>query len=214
ADSVTFHADTRRIDLSGQARVEREGSTLEADTVGFAQAQCQIMAAGEPKLFDQGTVLIGEGMRYDTCERRGTVSEALTKFNQSGVAWFLRPHSLEMDSASTRLYATRSSITSSDLPLPDYHFAANRIKWVTNTIMVARPAVLYVRDVPVLWLPFIFQDMRRGRRSGMLVPHFGINDLVRTNPRYHRHVSNIGYYVAINDYIDTQASLDWFAGQS
>jgi len=47
-----------------------------------------------------------------------------------------------------------------------------------------------------------------------LVPRFGINDLVRTNPGYRRHVSNVGYYVAINDYIDTQASLDWFAGQS
>src|SRR6185503_5454238 len=78
----------------------------------------------------------------------------------------------------------------------------------------ARPAVLYVRDVPVLWLPFIFQDMRRGRRSGILVPRFGVNDLVRSNPGYHRHISNVGYYVAINDYIDAQAALEWYASTS
>ena len=211
ADSLTFHAKTQRIDLAGSALVEREGSMLEAATVSFLQAECRIDAAGEPRLFDGGTVLIGEGMQYDTCERRGIVARALTKFDQSGVEWFLRGH-LAIDSASSRIYARRSSITSSDLPLPDYHFAAGRIKWVSNTVLVARPAVLYVRDVPILWLPFIFQDMRRGRRSGMLIPRFGINDLVRPNAGYQRHISNIGYYFALNDYVDLQASLDWFSG--
>jgi len=66
ADSLTFHADTRHIDLTGAAMVEREGSTLEADSVRFAQTECRIDAAGAPKLFDKATVLIGEGMRYDT----------------------------------------------------------------------------------------------------------------------------------------------------
>ena len=212
-DSVTFHADTRNIDLSGSAVVEQEGSTLEADSVRFAQTSCQIVAGGAPKLFDQGTVLVGEGMTYDTCLKRGVVTEALTKFNQSGVDWFMRGK-LSIDSASTRIYADRSTITSSDLPLPDYHFSAGKVKWVSNTLMVARPAVLYVRDVPVLWLPFIFQDMHRGRRSGMLTPRFGINDIVRSNPRYRRHVSNVGYYFAINDYFDVQTAMDWQSGQS
>jgi len=212
-DTLTLFADTKEILLNGSALVEREGSTLEADTVRFFQAECRLQAVGEPKLFDQATVLVGEGMRYNTCERRGIVADAFTSFKQSGVEWFLRGQ-LAVDSASTRLYAGGSSITSSDLPLPDYHFAAGEIKWVTNTIMVARPAILYVRDVPVLWLPFIFQDMRQGRRSGLLVPNFGINDLVRPNRGYHRHVSNLGYYVALNDYLDAEGSMDWYAQSS
>ncbi len=212
-DTLTLFADTKEILLNGSALVEREGSTLEADSVRFFQAECRLQAVGEPKLFDQATVLVGEGMRYNTCERRGIVADAFTSFKQSGVEWFLRGQ-LAVDSASTRMYAGGSSITSSDLPLPDYHFAAGEIKWVSNTIMVARPAILYVRDVPVLWLPFIFQDMRQGRRSGLLVPNFGINDLVRPNRGYRRHVSNLGYYVAFNDYLDAEASMDWYAQSS
>src|SRR5699024_9612319 len=127
---------------------------------------------------------------------RGIVAEALTSFNQSGVEWFLRG-ALAVDSASTLIYARRSTITSSDLPMPDYHFGAGQVKWVSNNILVARPAVLYVRDVPVLWLPFIFQDMRRGRRSGILVPSFGINDLVRPNRGHRRTVENVGFYLAL-----------------
>jgi Tat protein translocase TatC len=208
-DTLTLFGDTREIVMNGHSLVEREGSTLEADSVRFFQAECRLQATGSPQLFDKGTVLVGEGMRYNTCERRGIVAHALTSFNQSGVQWYLRGQ-LAVDSASTRIYAGGSSITSSDLPMPDYHFAAGKIKWVSNTILVARPAVLYVRDVPVLWLPFIFQDMRQGRRSGLLVPNFGINDLVRPNRGYQRHVSNIGYFIALNDYMDVRASLDWY----
>jgi len=212
-DTLTLFADTKEIVLNRRAMVEREGSTLEADSVRFFQAECRLQAVGDPKLFDQATVLVGEGMRYNTCERRGIVADAFTSFRQSGVEWFLRGQ-LAVDSASTRLYAGGSKITSSDLPLPDYHFSANEIKWVSNTIMVARPAILYVRDVPVLWLPFIFQDMRQGRRSGLLVPGFGLNDLVRPNRRYRRQLTNLGYYFAFNDYLDARASLDWYSGNS
>src|SRR5256712_3291319 len=124
-------------------------------------------------------------MRYDTCIRRGTVRSALTTFQQGGATWYTRGD-LAVDSGSTRVYGASSEITSSDLPIPDYHFAAHEVKWLNKNVMVARPAVLYIRDVPILWLPFIFQDIRPGRRSGILVPRFGLNDLVRPTRSYQR----------------------------
>jgi hypothetical protein len=117
------------------------------------------------------------------------------------------------DSSSARIYAAHSEVTSCDLPEPHYHFQAGEVKWISKSFMVARPAVLYVRDVPVLWLPFIFQDTRPGRRSGLLIPQFGINDLVRPDGNYNRQVTNVGYYWAINNYFDLLARLDWFANR-
>ena len=213
ADSLTFHALTQQIELRGAAIVEREGRILEADSIQFAQPACVLDATGDPKLFDGGTTVVGVAMGYDTCLRRGIVTEAITAFNQQGVTWYMRGE-LGIDSASTRLYAGGGNVTSSDLPVPDYHFQLGKVKWVTNNMMVARPLVLYVRDVPVMWLPFMFQDMRQGRRTGMLVPRFGLSDIVRTNEGYRRNISNIGYFVALNDYMDVQASLDWFAQTS
>ena len=55
--------------------------------------------------------------------------------------------------------------------------------------------------------------MRPGRHSGILVPQFGINDLIRPSGGYNRQVTNIGYYWAPNDYIDLTARLDWFANR-
>ncbi|MDQ3224870.1 MAG: twin-arginine translocase subunit TatC, partial [Gemmatimonadota bacterium] len=212
ADSATVFVQDQRVLLQGKALTERRGSTLEADTITYRSASCLLDASGEPKLFDRGQVMVGQGIRYDTCIRRGVITDALTNFTEGSTVWFLRGD-VSQDSSANRIYAGSSEITSCDLPLPHYHFSARQVKWVSRTVLVARPVVLYVRDVPILWLPFIFQDMRPGRHSGVLVPQFGFNDLVRPNRSYNRQVTNIGYYWAPNDYLDLTGRLDWYSNR-
>jgi sec-independent protein translocase protein TatC len=211
ADTLTVEGDSQVIVLRGHSFLEREGTQLEADSVRYREGACRLDAIGEPKLFDESSVLVAKSMRYDTCRRRGIVTAALTDFEQEGTDWFMRGD-LAVDSGSTRLYGSGSDVTSCALPEPHYHFAAGKVKWLNRNVMVARPAVLYVRDVPILWMPFIFQDIRTGRRSGMLVPRFGLNDLIRTSGDYRRHVANIGYYFVLNDYLDALGAVDWYSG--
>jgi sec-independent protein translocase protein TatC len=212
ADSATVFVQDQRVFLQGKALTERRGSTLEADTITYRSESCLLDASGEPKLFDRGQVMVGQGIRYDTCVRRGVITDALTNFNEGSTVWFLRGD-VSQDSSSNRIYAASSEITSCDLPVPHYHFSARQVKWVSKSVLVARPVVLYVRDVPILWLPFIFQDMRPGRHSGILVPQFGFNDLVRPNRSYNRQVTNIGYYWAPSDYLDFTGRLDWYSNR-
>ena len=211
SDTFVVVGDSQTIFLRREAFVDREGTQLQADSIRYHEASCRLNASGEPQLFDQGTVLVGEGMTYDTCVRRGTVRDALTDFQQGGVRWYMRSLGLASDSGSKRVYAANATFTSDPQPVPDYHFAAGQVKWLNKRTMVGRPAILYVRDVPIMWLPFIFQDIRGGRRSGILFPHFGLNDIVRPTRRYSRHISDFGYYFALNDYVDVLVSGDWFA---
>jgi len=218
ADSLVMRqgrqgSDIRLLGTPGNdALVDQDGSKLQADSIHYVQTSCRLEAQGAPSLFGDGNVMIGDSLKYDNCLKRGVITNALTSFKQGGATWFMRGD-LAVDSGSTRMFGASSSITSSDLPLPDYHFQAGEVKWLNKNVMIARPAVLYIRDVPLMWLPFIFQDIRLGRRSGVLVPRFGLNDLVRPTRNYQRHVSNLGYYWVPNEYIDLLGSLDWFSNR-
>ena len=212
ADSVTLFAPEKRILLDGDARTEREGSTLEAQEIDYLDAGGLLEARGSPRMFSDGNVLVGKDLRYYTGTKRGVVTDALTSFEQDGTEWYLRG-SIAQDSSSSRIYARSSEITSCDLPDPHYHFSTGEVKWIHGTVMVARPAVLYVRDVPVLWLPFVFQDGRPGRHSGILIPRIGISDVVRPTSSYKRQITNLGYYWAASDYFDLTARFDWLDQQ-
>ncbi|HEV8149999.1 MAG TPA: twin-arginine translocase subunit TatC [Gemmatimonadales bacterium] len=210
ADSARVEATDRKVELKGNAMTERAGSVLEAAAIRYQEGACTVEAEGEPHLFQGGQVLIGTSARFDTCTERGVVREALTNFQQGSANWFIRGN-LAVDSSRSRLFGGHAEMTSCDLPVPHYHFSSHQIKWISKSVMVARPAVLYIRDVPIAWIPFLFQDTKPGRRSGILIPQFGFNDIVRNSRTYNRQVTNIGYYWAPNDYFDAQVQLDWFS---
>jgi sec-independent protein translocase protein TatC len=212
ADSATLYVEQERIDLQREALVQREQVLLEADRITYEDPACMFEASGSPRLFDNQQVLVGSAIRYDVCARRGVVDEALTTFEEGAATWFIRG-TVANDSTANRIYAASAGITSCDLPEPHYRFSAGEVKWISKDVLVARPVVLYVRDVPVLWLPFLFQDLRPGRRSGILVPQFGLNDIVRPSGGYQRQVTNIGYYWAASDYIDLLGRMDWYSGR-
>jgi Tat protein translocase TatC len=212
ADTAKVHAVEKTVDLNGGAMTERSGSVLEATSIRYQEGACGLDAKGEPHLFQEGQVLIGNEAHFDTCKDRGVVREAFTNLTQAGGNWFIRGH-LAIDSNRTRLYGGAAELTSCDLPIPHYHFAAREMKWVSRTVLVARPAVLYIRDVPVAWIPFLFQDAKADRHSGILVPQFGFNDIVRPQRNYNRQITNIGYYWAPNDYFDAQLQLDWYSNR-
>ena len=218
-DITRYRADTARVEtvdravtLNGNAMTERAGSTLEARHITYREGDCRFDAEGEPHLFQQGTVVVGRQVQFNTCEERGLVQDGRTTFPQQGANWIISGN-IAMDSSTSRIYARAQEITSCDLPDSHYHFAAKELKWVNGSVMVARPAVLYIRDVPIAWIPFLFQDTKRGRRSGILIPEFGFNDIVRPSRNYNRTVRNIGYYWAPNDYMDLLGRFDWFSNR-
>lgn len=212
ADSVQFLPIQKQIRMAGQALVQREGSILQADTVHYTESSCALRANGSPVLFDSTGTMVGHAMLYDACNHAGLIGRARTDFKEGSATWYLHGD-IAVDNANNHVFAARSNITTSDQPDPDYHFAASQVKWISKQVMVARPALLYVADVPIMWLPFIFQDLHHGRRSGLIPPQFGLNDIVRTSRTYHRHIANLGYYWVINDYTDAEVTMDWYSQQ-
>lgn len=235
-DTVYFDAQSKSLRLTGDpAAVQRERTMLVGDTVIYNDSTQVIQARGDSVILrdpeHNASDLVGGSIKYSIPGQRGVVTRLSTKIENSGQEWIVYgehaaivtgrdsvpPRAAAGDTIATAdrhsaFYAREGSITSCDETEPHYHFQSKEIKVVTNGILVARPAVLYIGDVPVMWLPFIFQDLRKGRRSGILTPRFGLSELLRNSPSYRRTIDNFGYYFAISDYLDAALSLDWRSG--
>ncbi|HJQ11579.1 MAG TPA: twin-arginine translocase subunit TatC [Gemmatimonadaceae bacterium] len=218
-----FNAQTRTLELQGSpAGVNRAQTVLVGDSITYSDSTKIIVARGDTVILrdpeQQAADVIARGqMAYNVELHRGVVTNIATQIAETGQNWFVGGRTAAFVSDTSRgketaFYVRNGTITSCDDSIPDYHFRANEIKMVSKHIMVARPAVLYIGDVPIMWLPFIFQDMRSGRRSGVLTPRFGLSEVFRNSPSYRRHLENLGYYFALSDYMDAQVALDWRSG--
>jgi lipopolysaccharide assembly outer membrane protein LptD (OstA) len=219
-ERVELQAKEKRIKLEGKAAVGRPDAVLAGDTVVYDDSLDIVTAVSK----DTGEVVLQDPtgaqddirarrIRYDVVSRRGTAFNVTTSVN-SGQVWVVHGNRTGFTNDTSaakknKFYARDGWLTSCTDTTPHYHFASKEMKVVSKDVMVARPAVLYIGDVPVFWLPFVFQDLRSGRRSGVIPPRFGISDIVRNSPDYRRTIEDLGYYFAISDYYDAQVAMDW-----
>ena len=219
--TVLFDAEARGLQLVGEpAAVSREASILVGDTVIYNDSTRDVIVLSDTAILrdpsrNAADIITLGRLDYNLTTGRARVADVSTAFT-SGETYYInaRRAVLLNDSIADQraLLAGHSTFTTCDLLIPHYHFATGEIKFITRNLLVARSAVLYISDVPVMWLPFIFRDLRSGRRSGITTPRFGVAELLRNSPTYRRTVDNLGYYFALNDYMDAQVSLDWRSG--
>ena len=227
--TVAFDALTQAIALAaGQARqavVQRGDQTVITDSTIRYNSDTRGITVTSRDTAGAGYVIVPGGGQapiagrttatYNLSERSGRINDARVAVENGGQTWYVAPEVVKIEAGDStkgiapRLYGASASLTSCDDSVaPDYHFEIGEIKRSKN-MMVGRPAVLYIADVPVMWLPFFFQDTRTGRKSGMLTPRFGVADIIRNSPSYRRDIENIGWYWALNNYMDASLWLDW-----
>ena len=221
---VVLRAKEKIIKLEGKAAVGRPDAVLVGDTVLYNDSLDLVTAIGATVGKDTNMVVLQDPtgaqddiragrIEYEINSGRGIAYDVTTSVNQ-GQVWVVHgtKTAFQNDTSQAKknkFYAKQGWITSCTETRPHYHFASKEMKVISKDVMVARPAVLYIGDVPVFWLPFVFQDLRSGRRSGIIPPRFGVSDIVRNSPQYRRTVEDLGYYFALSDYYDAQVALDW-----
>ena len=222
-DVVRFDARTRELRLRGKpSAVKRDQTMLIGDTIAYSDSTKRIIATGDtvilrdPTQVDADDFVARGRIDYDTDTKQGVTGAFATSVS-SGQRLYLSAERSSIFSDSLVagkhiIFAHNGSFTYCDHEEPHFHFTTKDMKFISENVMVARPGVLYIGEVPVFWIPFFFQDVRRGRRSGLLTPNFGIAELLRNSPSYRRSVQNMGYFFAINEYMNAEASFDWRSG--
>ena len=227
ASRVTYDANSKDLRLDAakgqRAVVDRNGQTMASDsTIYYNQGSNTTTNLGCYELNMPGSTeqpIKGCGqVSYRASDKTSQFTNANVPFN-NGEMWFLHVNAgaAQVDTTingkgAATIYVRGGRITSCPDSVPDYFFSGRTMKRTSNGTVIARDVVLYIGDVPTLWLPFIFQNIKTGRVSGLLTTRFGISDIVRNSPTYHRSVENFGYYWALNDYMDATAWLDWRSG--
>jgi hypothetical protein len=217
SQGADFGAKTKQLVLTGtpqsRPRLIREGEEITADSaLIYSDEQGKVWSVGNDAIYQpkEGDPINSARIVFDLNETRGTAMNARTRYT-SGTEWILYSEYLTVEDEAA--YGHKVMFTSCEEEEPHYHFAADNIKILNDNMMVARPVKLYFADVPVAWLPFIVQSTETGRASGLLTPIFSINDIVRTSQSYSRRLSNIGFYWAMNDYMDASLAMDWWSGE-
>lgn len=204
AVDLIYDVDKETFNLNNNAQLKYRTATLDADTIWFDQKNSVLAAAGEPVLREtKNPSLSGMRLKYNMNSRIGEIYYATTyQDNQqlNGMEVRRLPDS--------RIQIARGDFsTCNDSTHQHFYFYGRRMVVKPKETITARPVVLNIADVPVAVLPMIVAPLKSGRKSGLLTPKFG-GDQVQGY-----YLSNLGFYYAPNDYWDATLSGDIVEGE-
>lgn len=221
-DSVVYSVPERKMRLYEEGDIRYDKMQLRAARITFDWNTSELFAEGVRKdtVMEEGP-MSGKGLKryysglpvmregpeeydgytiaYNFETRRGRMTLTDTEIEQ-GFYHGTAAKKMENDV----LYLADGWYTTCDADNPHFHFFSPRMRVVPRSSVSAAPIYLYIMDVPVFAIPFGIFPTQSGRRSGFITPTFG------ESAQRGRFLTNIGYYWAINEYMDLATTADWY----
>jgi lipopolysaccharide assembly outer membrane protein LptD (OstA) len=213
ADSIHYALKTRNMYLYGKGDIKYREMGLKAEAIdinwntSILNARGVVDASdstgkrmkGEPVLIDGNETYNGSTVAYNFKTKKGKIDIGKTEIDQ-GLYYGDEIKKVDTDV----LYVSSGRFTTCNLEHPHYYFGSPEMKVIVRDKVIARPILFYIADVPVFALPFGIFPSERGRRSGIIMPAYGESSRGR-------YLTHLGYYWAMNDYMDWSIRTDLYS---
>lgn len=160
-----------RITLNGHAQVRRLDSVVKGDRIEYDQKSGETDVRGNGLLLRDGNIVQGPHLRYNVNSSRGLVEDP--EFWLGGTGGTGKADEAEILSRQhVRLKNMRYTGWSG--PDPAWYIDASRVDlYLNENEGAARNGVLYFKDVPILYSPYLTFPISNQRKSGFLLPTYG-----------------------------------------
>lgn len=208
SDSTVVDALGEAILLYGNASVVYGEMTVTGDYIRFSLADFTAHAVGkrdslghviERATFKDGATEFKEdSLAYNFKSQRGVSYGVRT---EQGEAYLLSEVSKK--ASNNWISVGKGKLTTCNAENPHYHFQLSKAMVIPNEKVVSGPLFLKFRKVPTpLALPFGFFPNKQESVQGILLPGYG-----NANQKGF-FIQNLGYYLPVNEHMDTKFLFD------
>ncbi len=185
ADNVSF-AESGYSKLSGHVELQHETRAVSAETAVIyrdpkTQHVSEVELAGDVVFAEPGRLMRASRVKLNPDARTGEIHDALYRVDKVGVhaslpAWG-RARLVERF-ANRDLMLKKATYTTCSPKDKAWAIKADKIELYDKEGRgVARDAVLEVRDVPVVYMPYLTFPTTKERKSGFLMPTYGYSNI-------------------------------------
>ncbi|MBW4055313.1 MAG: LPS-assembly protein LptD [Proteobacteria bacterium] len=157
----------------GNVVVLWNGMNLAADQVRYAATTHILHATGSVVMTKGTTVLKGKTLVLYMDSGRAEMDSTLLKVPESGMT-IASDKLIRID--ENVFTALSTELTSCDMPDPSWKISADRLNVNLLGYATGRNVIFYVKNIPVLYLPWMAFPVVLEKRSGLLFPHFGYSN--------------------------------------
>jgi len=207
ADHMVQEGDTDIVKARGNVVIRFKDSVLHADKVkvnnktGVGEAKGHVLLTSK-----DGTLIKADRSRFNMKSKHAKAIDVIGKFKSEDkkkrpLDYYFKGK--EIKKVGPDQYRLKDSyLTTCSGKIPDWSFEAKNLDVIKNDRALFSRGVFRVRDIPILYLPLGYLPINNDRKSGFLIPKFGLSntDGITLKPVY---------YWAINDHSDATLGVEY-----
>ncbi len=209
AEKIQYFLKNEESNFTGDAKIKHNNTNLEA---GFITVEwnTNILNAFPRSLTDTTSnpllpiikeegrdPMVGDAMVYNLKSKKGKITRGETTADDG----YYTGNQIRNQSNKVFLIEN-STYTTCDLDTAHFHFESKKMKIVQNDIVIAKPIILHLGQIPVFGIPLgIFPHKGGQRHSGWIMPSYG------DNKNRGQYIQGLGFYWAPSEYWDSKFTL-------
>ncbi len=167
ADSISYEQDRDRFTAAGKVKLTFSDFTLTADQMTLDVAVNKATAIGGVRLKSPADTLEGERLELNTLSGTGVLYEGRAFLSANHL--YLKARKIEKTGEHT-YHALDARATTCDGDVPDWQITGAEIEVTINGYGKLKDGKFLVRNLPVLYLPYLIFPAKTSRQSGLLFP--------------------------------------------
>ncbi|PLX83605.1 MAG: hypothetical protein C0617_10725 [Desulfuromonas sp.] len=201
ADQLSLDESTSTYQATGQVRLTKGVVTLEADQLQWNSATGTATARGGVRLAEPQGVLEGEALTVDLESGSGRLEQGRVTLRDSN--FHIAGEDIERLGEDT-YRIRRGTFTTCEGAVPSWKFGAGEFNVTLEGYARAKHLLLYLRDIPVLYVPYLIYPAKQERQSGFLLPRYGYSQKRGTS-------LSLAYYKTFGPHRDATFYLDYLS---
>lgn len=229
AENLEYDAKTKKYTGKGTVQIKTKDFQVAADEIVYFSESGDIEASGHVRYEDSESVIFARRAVFNTEMNTGRLFDAEVSYRPTipppgrkdektggelplhvpgqgkkseQITYHISGKEIEKRSDQD-YYSPDASLTTCDAPVPAWCFRGRDINLILDDSVSARNVALKIKDIPVLYAPYLWAPLITERKTGLLVPVVAYSKLRGFN-------LNVPYFWAIAENRDATFILDIF----
>lgn len=198
-EKIFFKVDSSIVQIFGEGKAKYGKLSISADTILYDLNRKFLTAKGDVLFNDGNNDIKAEKMNYDVDREIGDAFDAKTEAENG---WFFGKKIRYFKGNILRI--RNGYYTTCELDPPHFWFYSPKMRINIDESLIAEPVLLLIQDIPVFFIPFYLQSIKKERSSGLLRPEFG------TSFYGGNHIKKLGWYQTLGEHADIVFYLNYY----
>ncbi len=176
-DPITINADTLEYDrdkdiynAKGNVEIVQGKVRVTADEVTVDNKTGDVFANGNVVIIDGEDTMSCESLKLNMNTKVGVIHNGKMFIKKGN--YHIEGNEFEKLSED-KYKIDKGSLTTCDTRIPDWRFRGSDVKITPDEFLTAWNVIFYIKDIPVLYSPYIALPIKTKRQTGFLIPRVG-----------------------------------------